>query len=221
VEMYYTKTADGSWSWNAVVDAADSASGATEVQGSGALTFDTDGKLVTATTTANSFSFTGGSAANQALSFDFGDPTADGGSGLSGTTQFASASAVTFQSQDGYSTGDLQNVVVDQDGIITGTFTNGQSRDLGQVAMADFKGSGLNRMGGNLWQATTSSGDPLIGVANSGTRGGINASTLEQSNVDLASEFVDMIVAQRGYQANSRTITTADELFQEALRIKR
>jgi len=221
VQVYFTKTADGNWDWNAVIEAEDSASGLAEIQGSGSLTFDNEGRLTDVTTTTNSFSFSGGSAPNQAIAFDFGDPTSTGGTGLSGTTQFASSSSVSYQGQDGYSTGDLQTVVIDQDGIASGTFTNGQKRVMGQIAMADFKGTGLRRMGGNLWQETTSSGEALIGSANTGTRGAINSSTLEQSNVDMAAEFVDMIVAQRGYQANSRTITTADSLFQEALQMKR
>ncbi len=220
VAAYFTKTADGSWSWNAVVDASDSASGNTEIQASGTLAFDTDGKLVTVTTASNSFNFDGATA-NQAIEFDFGDPISDGGSGLIGSTQFASSSTVTSQGQDGYPAGDLQTVLIDEEGMIVGTFTNGQRRTMGQIALADFRGNGLRRMGGNLWQATTESGDALIGAPSSGTRGGISSSLLEQSNVDLASEFVDMIVAQRGYQANSRTITTADQLLQEALQMKR
>lgn len=221
VTVYFTKTADGTWDYNAVVSADDSASGVAEIQGSGTLNFDNEGRLTQVTTTQNQYSFSGGSVANQAITFDFGDPTADGGTGLSGLTQFASTSSVTYQGQDGYTTGDLTSVLVDSDGIITGTFSNGENLVLGQVGMADFAGTGLKRMGGNLWKETTQSGEALIGAANSGTRGAINSSTLEQSNVDMAEEFVDMIVAQRGYQANSRTITTADALLQEALQIKR
>jgi flagellar hook protein FlgE len=222
VTVHFTKTGDGAWEWNAVVGADDSTSGNAEIQASGTLTFDTDGRLTDAATNAGAaFNFAGGAAQGQAVTFDFGDPINDGGSGLSGSTQYASTSSVSYQSQDGFATGDLQSVVVDGDGNITGTFSNGQRRTLGQVALADFKGEGLRRMGSNLWQATTESGDALIGAANSGTRGTIASSTLEQSNVDLAQEFVDMIIVQRSYQANSRTITTSDQMIQEVLQLKR
>lgn len=222
VTMYFTKVANGDWEWNAVVGENDSASGAREIQASGTLSFDTEGRLLASTTAPGSaFNFGGGAALGQAIAFDFGDAINDGGSGLSGSTQFASASSVSFQSQDGYATGNLQAVVVADDGTITGTFTNGQRRVLGQVALADFKGQGLRRMGSNLWQDTTQSGQAMIGTPNSGTRGGIASSALEQSNVDLAEEFVNMIVAQRAYQANSRTITTSDQMMQEALQMKR
>ena len=222
VTVYFSKTATGQWGWNAVVDAADAAGGVTEIQASGTLSFTSEGKLDTVAITDNAFDFAGGATANQAVDFDFGDSiTTHGGTGLAGSTQFASESTVTFQSQDGFPPGDLQTVVIDDDGTITGTFTNGQRRTMGQIALADFRGTGLRRMGSNLWQATTESGDPLVGTANSGTRGGIASSVLEQANVDLASEFVSMISAQRGFQANSRTIVTADQLLQETLNIKR
>lgn len=222
IRVYFTKTAAGQWSWNAVVSGKDSASGNTEVQASGTLSFDTDGKLVSTTPspTTGSFNFANATA-NQSVSLNFGDPTSGGGTGLAGMTQFSGNSAVTYQSQDGNPPGDLQTVVIDDAGMITGSFSNGQKRRMGQVALANFQGQGLKRMGGNLWQESTESGKATIGAANTGSRGSISSSVLEQANVDLSQEFVDMIVAQRAYQANSRTVTTADSLMQEALNMKR
>ncbi len=214
VTLYFTKTADNTWSWNAMQE------GAAVASASGELTFNSDGQLLTATTTASSFDFPGATP-GQVVDFNFGDPISTGGTGLAGTTQFASSSSVSAQSQDGYGAGDLNTILIDDEGVITGTFTNGERRVMGQIALANFKGAGLDRMGNNLWQETTASGQPLIGAASTGSRGSINSSLLEQSNVDLAAEFVDMIVAQRGYQANGRTITTSDQLLQEVLNLKR
>ena len=105
---------------------------------------------------------------------------------------------------------------------MVGTFTNGQTRTLGQVELATFEAPDqLARAGGNLFSQTSSSGEPTIGAAASGPRGGIIAGALEESNVDLANEFVKMIAAQRGFEANSKTITTADQLLTELIQIKR
>ena len=222
IRVYFTKTAAGQWSWNAMVAGKDSASGNAEIQASGTMTFDTDGKMVSATPSPSTGSFNFANAtASQAVALNFGDPTSGGGTGLAGMTQFSGNSAVTYQSQNGNPPGDLQTVVIDDSGLITGSFSNGQKRRLGQVALANFQGQGLRRMGGNLWQESTESGKATIGAANSGSRGSISSSVLEQANVDLSQEFVDMIVAQRAYQANSRTVTTADSLMQEALNMKR
>lgn len=226
VEIFFTKTAEGpdpvgaTWEFHAMID---DGTGTLVEQGTGQLSFNTDGALQTVLPNPMeiSFDFPGGATQGQTIAFDFGDPISDGGTGLDGTTGYGADFGISFKSQNGYPTGDLQTVVVDENGMITGTFTNGQRRSVGQIALADFRGVGLRRMGSNLWQETNATGQALIGAANSGTRGGIASSVLEQSNVDLAEEFVDMIVAQRGYQANSRTITTADQLLQETLNLKR
>lgn len=216
LSIYYNKTADNAWEWHAM---ASDDSSSTVIEG--ALGFDTEGRLAAMTTTNPAATFTFSGAAAQNVSFDFGDPISDGGTGLLGITQFSSTSSISSQNQDGYPRGELQGLVVDAEGLVTGSFTNGKKRVLGQIAVASFEGMGLRRMGSNLWQATTESGDPAIGNAGAGGRGGISSSVLEQSNVDMAAEFVNMIVAQRGYQANSRTITTADMLLQETLNMKR
>lgn len=223
LDVYFRKTAAGSWEWHALTDGGGLTGGTagtpTEVA-SGTLTFDTQGALTAQTQTS---SFNPAGAQNpQALSFDFGTPSGAGGTGLDGITQFAGASATTFESQDGFAAGTLARLSIDAQGLVTGAFTNGQTRVLGQVALADFQAPDqLERVGGNLYAERPASGSPTIGAAASGGRGAIVAGALEQSNVDLATEFVRMIAAQRGFQANSKTITTADQLLAELIQLKR
>ncbi len=222
--VYFTKTADNNWEWNAVADGGDltgGTEGTPEVRASGTMSFTADGELQSMATTTSDFDFVGGSTANQAIAFNFGDDIASGGTGLSGCSQYASASNTSYQSQDGYTVGELASVIVDADGVVTGMFSNGERKTMGQVAVAKFQGDGLRRLGGNIFSATTDSGEAVIGGANTGGRGSINANVLESSNVDLASEFGNMIVFQRAYQANSRTISTTDQMIQELLSLKR
>lgn len=141
---------------------------------------------------------------------------------VSSLTGFASASATSNTTQDGYGAGTIRSLVVDQDGIIIGNFTNGQTIPLAEVALATFANmNGLSKQGDNNWQETLASGAGNIGAANQGGRGTILGANLELSNVDVAEEFTKLIVAQRGYQANGRVVTTSDELLQETLNLKR
>ena len=222
-DVFYSKVSDGSWEWHALTDGANIELGtpgvATEIA-SGTLAFDTEGKLVDATQTSD-FNPRGANLA-QPLTFNFGDPTSAGGTGQAGITQFANASTTTFVNQDGSTAGDLASVEVDTQGNITGAFTNGRTRVLGRVAVAEFSAPDqLRALSGNMFLETEKSGQPTIGGAGEGGRGSIIAGSLEQSNVDLASEFVRMIAAQRGFQANSKTITTADQLLNELISLKR
>ncbi|MFQ3548307.1 MAG: flagellar hook protein FlgE [Armatimonadota bacterium] len=124
--------------------------------------------------------------------------------------------------QDGLPLGVLESFSIDQSGIITGTFTNGVNRVLGQIAVASFSNpAGLAKQGGNLWAETPNSGNAQIGVADTGGRGTIKSNHLEASNVDLAREFADMIIAQRGFQASSRVITASDQVLQELVQMVR
>jgi flagellar hook protein FlgE len=137
-------------------------------------------------------------------------------------TQYAQESSSKMVEQDGYPMGYLDNFKIDQNGIITGVFSNGSNRVLGQVAMASFANQGgLEKSGENMFVQSTNSGVANIGPARVAGKGKIIAGTLEMSNVDLADQFVDMIVTQRGFQANSRTIQTADQMLQELLTLKR
>ncbi len=137
-------------------------------------------------------------------------------------TGYPLESGVYSTNQNGYPPGSLTSIIVSREGVIQGVFSNGQVEELAQLALATFNNPrGLLRMGLNLYAETEASGTPSIGAPQTGGRGAINGGALESSNVDMATEFVKMLVFERGYQANSRTIRTSDEMVQEALAIKR
>jgi flagellar hook protein FlgE len=166
----------------------------------------------TATGTTGSISFTPDSGANTVnLALDF-----------NGIRQYGGDTTVEATEQDGYSDGTLDSTTIDPDGIITGIFTNGQSQILGRVALATFNNpAGLNKMGDNLFVQSNNSGDPQIGTTGTGGRGTFNPGTLEMANVDIAQEFSNMIITQRGFQANSKIISVTDEMLQELANLKR
>ena len=138
------------------------------------------------------------------------------------TTQFSSASTTVFQSANGYGAGDLQGVDVDVDGTITGAYSNGQVIPLYRTALAKFQNvQGLHKTGGNLYRETRESGDAITGKPGTNGLGNIAPNSLEQSNVDMATEFVKMITTQRGFQANSKVITVTDEMLQDLINLKR
>ena len=137
-------------------------------------------------------------------------------------TQYAERSSTKIYEQDGYIMGYLEDFRIDSTGVITGIFTNDQIRVLGQVALATFPNQGgLEKAGDINFRRTSNSGNADIGPAGQGIKGKIQSGVLEMSNVDMADQFTDMIVTQRGFQANSRTIQTADQLLQELLTLKR
>jgi len=193
---------------------------------------------ITMSTSNGDGTFTGQAATNGYLHFapefidtnpmsialDFGSRW-DGSSWVNNslsTTQFARASTTTFQSANGYGAGDLQGVNVDVDGVITGTYSNGQLLALYRVALAKFTNEqGLYKEGGNLFKATRESGDAITNRPGTNGLGSIAPNSLEQSNVDMATEFVKMISTQRGFQANSKIITVVDSMLQELINLKR
>jgi len=137
-------------------------------------------------------------------------------------TGYASESATTFQYQDGYPAGSLRGISVDEAGVVTATYSNGELTPMFQIALADFPSyDGLTKMGRNLYAESVASGQALPGVAGTGRLGSVAPSSLEMSNVDLAEEFVKMITTQRAFQANSRVITASDEILTELINIKR
>ncbi|MBI4804234.1 MAG: flagellar hook protein FlgE [Desulfovibrio sp.] len=138
------------------------------------------------------------------------------------STNFEAPSAPLYVSQDGYPPGTLQDISVSSDGVLTGKYSNGQSQELYVLALADFASPwGLRREGGNLYAQTTESGEAIEGRANTGRFGSISSNSLETSNVDMATQMVDMITTQRGFQANSKVITTADTMLSEIIQLKR
>jgi flagellar hook protein FlgE len=140
---------------------------------------------------------------------------------LAETTQFGSAFGVTDQRQNGYTTGRLSGLDVSDTGVLFARYTNGQSDTLGQVALASFRNTdGLASVGETSWVETFDSGQPIIGQPDTGTLGSIKASSVEESNVDLSAELVNLIIAQRNYQANAKTIETSDAITQTIINLR-
>lgn len=247
---YFTKTAANTWTYTVVGSTSDVVTGnyhASNVNtalgivrlASGTLTFTTSGALDTESVVTSYDDGTAGGAAggtvgqaridfagatpDQTITFNFGTSvTTDGGAGFDLTTQFGAASGLVQQSQNGFGAGALQTFTVETNGMINGRFSNGQVRPLAQLALARFPDPlGLVRTGKNTFAESGTSGQPLVGAATSAGLGRVLANTLELSNVDLGESFIDMIAAQRGFQANSRVITTSDEVLQELVNLKR
>ena len=137
------------------------------------------------------------------------------------TTQYGSATNDLGSVQNGYSAGSWQRLSIDENGIILGQYSNGKSRAMGQIAMANFASvDGLTPLGNNAWSESAASGQPMIGVPNAGSMGQLRSSSVETSNVDLTEELVNMITAQRVYQANAQTIKTEDSLLQTLVNLR-
>jgi flagellar hook protein FlgE len=140
---------------------------------------------------------------------------------FTGSTQFGSAFSVNTLNQDGYTSGRLAGFSIGADGVVLGRYTNGQSAVLGQVVLANFANpNGLQQLGNNMWAETSTSGNPLIGVPASGSLGVLQSSAVEDSNVDLTAELVNMITAQRVYQANAQTIKAQDAVMQTLVNLR-
>lgn len=141
---------------------------------------------------------------------------------LKGLTQYGNQKTLSAESQDGFTMGSLQGFNISQDGTVAGVFSNGLTRAVGRIALASFTNpGGMEKAGGSSYRATANSGLANVGDAGTGGRGLLAGGTLEMSNVDLAQEFTNLIVAQRGFQANSRVITASDELLQDLVNLKR
>ncbi|HVY27852.1 MAG TPA: flagellar hook protein FlgE [Polyangiaceae bacterium] len=227
MDIYFRKsdTVANTWDYHVLAKGDDVVGGTPgqnfEIGTGGTMNFTTNGALNTITGNNITVDFNNATA-GQAIALDFGTPIGAGGTGLDGTTQFAGASNVSSQSQDGYASGDFSGVAIDGTGVVQGLYTNGQKIAMAQLAIAKFRSNdGLGRAGQNLWIETRDSGTAAMGTAGSGGRGATSAGALEGSNVDLAEEFVGLIQHQRSFSANSKTITTADEMLQELINIKR
>jgi len=187
------------------------------------LTFDAWGNLMSgAGTPVISISgFVNGADDPQTIDWDVYDAAAAFASNGS-LTQYSSPSTTTFQTQNGYPSGTLRTVDVNEEGVVTGSYSNGQLTPLFQMVMADFPSYyGLTKMGKNLYSESLESGPALFGTPQSGRLGSISTNAVEMSNVDLAQEFIKMITTQRAFQANSRVITTSDEILNELINLKR
>jgi flagellar hook protein FlgE len=183
----------------------------------GYVAFNDDGSFAGTDIDSIQFTANNGSKPNQQINLNIG--TANKFDGL---TSFDSKSATSGISQDGYTGGDLVGIRIDQSGTLVGSFSNGRSFGLAQMAMAKFTNNeGLSSSGGNVFTQTANSGDPIIGTAATAGRGFIQSSALEGSNVDLSKSLTNLIIIQRGYEANGKTITTSDQMLQTLLGLKR
>lgn len=205
LRMFYVKTAvANTWNLYSQVDG-----GAATAQTN--LVFNTSGVLTGGGAQTFSLPITGGAATPLSVAMDF-----------STITQFGAASNLTDQTQDGFTSGSFQSLSVDSVGRVLAQFSNGQTRTLAQVVLNRFTNpNGLTRSGENGFAETVDSGAPLAGAPTNNGLGRLISQTIEQSNVDLGKEFVDMIITQRAFQANSRAITTTDEMLQELVNLKR
>jgi flagellar hook protein FlgE len=224
VDVYFRAQGAGAWEFHAMVDGGDLTGGTagtpTEI-GTGTLTFNSAGALQTQAVTASSADFVNATA-GQAIAFKFGDDIAGGGTGRAGTTQYSGSSTVNSLDVDGHAAGKLTDISISDDGKITGVFDNGDKIALAQVALADFANEdGLTRVGDGLVVETPTSGKPLVDVAGTGARGSLKSGALEASNVDLGNELVTLIAYQRAFQANAKTVTTADDMLAEVDNLKR
>ncbi|MFC1491133.1 flagellar hook-basal body complex protein [Nitrospinota bacterium] len=174
---------------------------------------------------ANRFNFEGGASQNQQVAFDFGTSiTTDSSTtgGLDGVTQFSGSSAVINQQQNGFTTGTLQSIGVGKNGNISGQFTNGQTRDLARIVLANFNApQGLGSQGSSLFSETQDSGQPIQGQATTAGFGSVLSNSVELSNVDIAEEFVKLIQEQQAFQANARVISTTEDLLDEVVNLTR
>lgn len=182
----------------------------------GTIRFNSDGSLAAFDPPNISFTGNNGSSPEQQIDLVFGTANA-----FDGMTSFDSASATSGISQDGYTGGDIVGIRIDQSGSLIGSFSNGRSFALAQIGMAKFTNNeGLATEGGNIYIQTANSGDPIIGTAATAGRGFIQSSALEASNVDLSRALTQLIIVQRGFQANGKTITTSDQLLQTLIGLK-
>lgn len=206
VQNYYVKTAANNWRVYTTVNGTDVTPTPTPT-----MVFTNSGTLDTVNSNITPVTFTpttGAAALN--LSFNYAT-----------STQYGSSFSVNKLSQDGYSSGRIASFTIGDDGIIQGRYTNGQSKDLGRVVLANFVNpNGLQSLGGNQWMSTFESGDELIGSPGSSTLGVLQSSAVEDSNVDLTAELVNMITAQRIYQANAQTIKTQDQVMQTLVNLR-
>jgi flagellar hook protein FlgE len=213
LQTFYVKTGAGAWSVFATNDgvpigytppATPVAIGTLAFNSSGTLTSTTPSPIVAA------MAVTSGATTPYDVSIDF-----------AGTTQFGDSFSVNSQAQNGYSSGSLTGFNVSADGTIVGRYTNGKSNVLGQVALTTFANpNGLQAIGNNAWAETSTSGVPLVSAPGSSGLGVLQSSSIEESNVDLTAELVNMITAQRVYQANAQTIKTQDQVLQTLVNLR-
>ena len=202
VTLTLTKVGSNTWNWDA---------SGIDTTGSGTLTFDSNGTIQSGASNGTISVGAQGGASSLSITPDF-----------TTVTQFADPSTMVHTQQDGYPNGALSTYSIDANGEILGIYTNGLNQSLGQVAIAAFNNpGGLLKISDSMFISSNNSGEAQVGTANTGGRGGLSAGTLEMSNVDVAQEFANMIIYERGFQANSKIISTGDEMLQTLVGMKR
>jgi flagellar hook protein FlgE len=214
----FTKTGANTWTYSITIPAADvGQTGAPVVINSGTLTFNGNGQLVTPAANVAGITITGLADGANNLTFNWNLSNPNTGGLL---TQVSGPSATAATQQDGFASGSLVNFTIGSDGTIQGVFSNGQTTPLGQIALASFANEqGLSRNGSNEFLSTLASGAANVGAPTTGGRGALTGGSLEQSNVDIATQFAQLIVAQSSYQANAKSITTFDQVTQTAINL--
>ncbi len=213
----YTNTGANTWSYNITIPGADVGASSAQTVASGTMSFNSSGNLTSPTSPITGISITGlaDGAANMSLSWNL-----DGSGTTSTITQQDATSATSATTQNGYGVGTLTGYSVLPDGTVQGEFSNNQTMALGQVAVAGFANQqGLTQIGNNDYAATFASGAAVIGQAESGGNGSIVGGAIEESNVNLSTEFANMIVAQQGYEANAKALTTMDQISQATIQM--
>jgi flagellar hook protein FlgE len=226
VNFTWTKTGVGAYNYDVTIDGGEVTGGTAGTQFSllsapGTMKFDTSGILTDVDSTpAADKSITTPTFTNGASALTFNWDLVDA-NGTANLMNVSAPSATSSSSQNGLSAGTLTSIAIGVDGTVQGFFSSGHTAEIARLALATFNNpGGLLKLGGNRFNVSVSSGEPSVGAAGNGGRGTIAGGTLELSNVDMAAEFISMIVAQRGYQANSRIITTTDQLLQESINLK-
>jgi flagellar hook protein FlgE len=215
----FTKTAGNTWTYNITIPAADVGQTGNPVSiKNGTLTFNPNGTLATPLANVGNIQITNFADGAGTLTFAWDLYDANNNPLVA---QVSAPSAVSSTQQDGYASGSLVSFTIGSDGTIEGTFTNGQTIAIGQIALASFADNqGLSKTGNDEYSATLASGAANVGVPGTGGRGTLDGGSLEESNVDMATEFSQLILAERDYQANAKAVTTFDEVAQTAISLK-
>ena len=225
VTVFFNKSRENVWEYHVMSDGKDvpgEKEGKWIEQASGELVFGSKGRLKEERIRDDRFNFNKGAAPNQKITWSFGQSIAEGGNGTDASTQYGSKSTTSRHVQDGSSASELASLSFDDKGVLIAVYSNGSSREIAQVGISKFENNeGLFKLGKNLYKESKKSGQPVFGYSERGGRGAIVSKSLELSNVDIANEFVNLMTSQRNFQANARSITTADQMLQEVLGLKR
>lgn len=220
MDIVFTKTAANTWTWAASDPTLDGgATSSATAAGTGAITFDTDGTPLAFSPAAPTITLTGFTtgAGNATITLDLGTVGA-----TDGLTQFAGDFTISNIDQDGVRFGNYTGITISEEGIVTALFDNGQRLDIYQLPLGMFRNpNGLEARTGNVYLETNRSGNFQLNLAGNGGAGDVAPAALEASTVDLAEEFTKMIITQRAYSANTKVITTADDMLEELIRVKR